>query len=68
MPYPPYRPEHNIDDSTVVPHYVEEIRVLRRKLARAEAALRDVKDNAVPGSTNHFIAEQTLEQNAKEAA
>lgn len=49
-------------------YYVEEIRRLRRKLARAEGALKDIRDEATPGTTVHSTATQTLEQNEKEAA
>ena len=51
-----------------VRYFVEEIRNLRRKLARAEGALKDIRDEATPGTTTHSTAVQTLEQNEKEAA
>ena len=49
MPYPPYRPEHNINDRTTFSpttmYYVEEIRALRRRLKLWESAALDALAN-----------------------
>lgn len=47
---------------------IEELRLTRRKLARSEAALRDIRDNAPPGTVLYCAASVVLEQNEREDA
>lgn len=49
-------------------YYVEEIRRLRRQLARAEGALKNIRDEATPGTTTHSAAVRALDENDREAA
>lgn len=53
-------------DTTI--YYVEEIRRLRRKYARLEAAAKDARDQLRTDEPAYKALHQALEQNAEEAA
>lgn len=51
-----------------VRYFVEEIRVLRRKLARLEAAAKDARDQLRTDEPAYKALHHALEQNEAEAA